>query len=117
MKLKFATIIVAATVLCACATSKAVDEKTGRAANAKADNKTGFYYDDMARYLAGFVLPGNSNLNQYTAAPQYAEHRQKMARFWDRVRTQNINPVTEWRESTLNRNPNGVVCRDDRPAD
>jgi len=116
MKLKLATIIVAASALCACATSKAVDEKTGRAANAKADNKTGFYYDDMARYLAGFDLPGDSNLNQYTQSPQYGEHRQRMARFWERVRTQNIEPVTEWRESTLNRNPNGVVCRDNRPA-
>lgn len=99
-----------------CQSSKIVDEKTGRAAGAKAESKTGYYYDDMARYLAGFDLPADSTLLPYTKHPEYAEHRQKMARFWERVRSQSIEPITEWRESTLNRNPNGPVCRRDRAA-
>lgn len=99
-----------------CQSSKIVDEKTGRAANAKSDTSTGYYYDDMARYLAGFDLPAGSNLAQYTQAPEYVEHRQKMVTFWEKVRAQSIEPISEWRESTLNRNPNGVVCREDRAA-
>lgn len=105
-----------AALLVACQSSKVVDEKTGRAAGAQAERSTGYYYDDMARYLAGFDLPGDSNLLPYTQEPEYAEHRQKMARFWERVRAQSIEPITEWRESTLNRNPNGPVCRRDRAA-
>jgi len=108
--------LVLAAMLVACQSSKVVDEKTGRAAGAQAEGITGYYYDDMARYLAGFDLPGDSNLLPYTQGPEYAEHRLKMARFWERVRAQSIEPITEWRESTLNRNPNGTVCRRDRPA-
>lgn len=102
--------------LLSCQSSKVVDEKTGRAAGAKAEGKTGYYYDDMARYLAGFDLPADSNLQPFTNAPEYAEHRQKMSRFWEKVRTQSIEPISVWRESTLNRNPNGAVCRSNRPA-
>jgi hypothetical protein len=105
-----------AALLVACQSSSVIDEKTGRAAGAKAEGATGYYYDDMARYLAGFDLPADSNLIPYTQVPEYAEHRQKMARFWERVRAQSIEPITEWRESTLNRNPHGPVCRRDRPA-
>lgn len=106
----------AAISLATCQSSKVVDEKTGRAVGAQAEGKTGYYYDDMARYLAGFDLPPDSNLLPYTKTPEYEEHRQKMARFWERVRAQSIEPITAWRESTLNRNPNGPVCRRDYPA-
>jgi hypothetical protein len=102
--------------LCFCQSGKVVDEKTGRAANAQTDGRSGYYFDDMARYLGGFEIPADSKLAPYTKGPEYAEHRARMALFWERVRTQNITPVSEWRESTLNRNPNGLVCREDRPA-
>jgi len=110
------TLIALALSASLCQSSRVVDEKTGRAANAKLDGRTGYYYDDMARYLGGFDLPADSNLRQYTEHPEYQKHRTSMAKFWDKVRTQSIEPISEWRESTLNRNPNGVVCRSDRPA-
>ncbi|MFZ5628537.1 MAG: hypothetical protein ACOY5B_05375 [Spirochaetota bacterium] len=116
MKKFYMPVLALAALLAACQSSKVVDEKTGRAAGAQAEGTTGYYYDDMARYLAGFDLPGDSNLLPYTQGPEYAEHRQKMVRFWERVRKQSIEPITEWRESTLNRNPNGPVCRRDRAA-
>ncbi|HMV37138.1 MAG TPA: hypothetical protein PKD60_14655, partial [Turneriella sp.] len=59
-----------AALLAACQSSKVVDEKTGRAAGAQAEGTTGYYYDDMARYLAGFDLPGDSNLMPYTQGPE-----------------------------------------------
>ncbi|MCX7633788.1 MAG: hypothetical protein N2Z22_10700 [Turneriella sp.] len=101
---------------CAGRSQSIIDEKTGRASGARLDSQTGYYFDDMARYLAGFDLPPDSNLIPYTQTPEYAEHRRKMARFWERVRRQTIEPITEWREAVLQRHPNGVVCRDDRPA-
>jgi hypothetical protein len=39
-----------------------------------------------------------------------------MTTFWERVRKQSIAPISEWRETTMNRNPNGVVCLENRPA-
>ncbi|MBN8222196.1 MAG: hypothetical protein J0L53_14825, partial [Spirochaetes bacterium] len=102
--------------LISCQTGKIVDEKTGRAEGARIDGRSGYYFDDMARYLGGFDIPADSKLAPYTQGPEYAEHREKMAVFWERVRTQNITPVSEWRESTLNHNPNGAVCREDRAA-
>lgn len=109
------SVFFALTIL-SCQTGKIVDEKTGRAEGAKHDGRSGYYFDDMARYLGGFDIPADSKLAPYTQGPEYAEHREKMAVFWERVRTQNITPVSEWRESTLNRNPNGAVCREDRAA-
>lgn len=101
---------------CAGSSQNIIDEKTGRVSGAKAESQTGYYFDDMARYLAGFDLPSDSNLIPYTQSPEYAEHRKKMARFWERVRRRTIEPITEWREAVLQRHPNGVVCRSDRPA-
>lgn len=99
-----------------CQSSRVVDEKTGRAAGAKYDGRTGYYYDDMARYLSGFDLPADSNLQQFTQHPEYQQHKASMAKFWEKVRSQSIEPISAWRESTLNKNPNGTVCRSDRPA-
>lgn len=115
---KVKTLILTAIALLAmtCQSSRVIDEKTGRAANAKYDGRSGYYYDDMARYLSGFDLPADSNLNQYTQHPEYQRHKASMAKFWEKVRTQSIEPISAWRESTLNRNPNGTVCRSDRPA-
>lgn len=99
-----------------CQSGKVVDEKTGRAGGAKMDGASGYYFDDMARYLGGFDIPSDSKLTPFTQGPEYAEHRQRMAFFWEKVRAHSITPVSEWRESTLYRNPNGVVCREDKPA-
>ncbi|MFO1526299.1 MAG: hypothetical protein U1F16_10040 [Turneriella sp.] len=69
----------------------------GRAANAKLDGRTGYYYDDMARYLGGFDLPADSNLRQYTEHPEYQKHRTSMA-----------NSGTKCARSRLNRSANGA---------
>jgi hypothetical protein len=99
-----------------CQSGKVVDEKTGRAGGAKMDGPSGYYFDDMARYLGGFDIPFDSKLAPFTQGPEYAEHRNRMAVFWEKTRTHSITPVSEWRETTLYRNPNGAVCREDRPA-
>ena len=99
-----------------CQSTKVLDEKTGRAAGAKTDGRSGYYFDDMARYLGGFDIPSDSKLAPFTQGPEYAQHRNSMAVFWEKTREHSITPVSEWRETTLFRNPNGTVCREDRPA-
>ena len=99
-----------------CQSTKVLDEKTGRAAGAKTDGPSGYYFDDMARYLGGFDIPSDSKLAPFTQGPEYAQHRNSMAVFWEKTRAHSITPVSEWRETTLFRNPNGTVCREDRPA-
>lgn len=103
-------------LIASCGNPKLTEEKTGRTVGAKVDGRSGFYYDDMARYLSGLDLPAGSNLAAYTGAPEYAEHRKKMTAFWERVRSHSIAPISEWRETTMNRNPNGAVCIENRPA-
>ncbi len=103
-------------VLTTCQSSKVIDDKTGRVVGAKADATTGYYYDDMARYLGGFDLPADSAMAPIAAQPEYAEHREKMARFWQKVRKHSIEPISRWRETTLEKNPNGPVCHRDKPA-
>jgi len=109
-------ILIAALLVVQCQSGKNVDEKTGRATDARSDSRSGFYYDDMARYLAGFDLPQQSSMAQLAATPEYAEHKRLMATFWTKVREHNIAPVAAWREASLNLNPNGPVCRDDQAA-
>lgn len=116
MKLISISVALLALIVARCNSQKITDEKTGRALGAKADGRSGIYYDDMARYLSGLDLPAGSSLVEYTRGPEYAEHRQKMTNFWDRVRSQSIAPISEWRETTMNRNPHGAVCMENRPA-
>ncbi|HRP69859.1 MAG TPA: hypothetical protein PLY93_10045 [Turneriella sp.] len=101
--------------LTCCQSTRVVDETTGRAAGAQKDGVSGYYFDDMARYLGGFDLPRDSNLAQYTTSSEYAEHRTKMAKFWEKVRTQSITPMSKWRDETLGANGK-TVCRSDKPA-
>ncbi|MFO1471487.1 MAG: hypothetical protein U1F27_10655 [Turneriella sp.] len=73
----------------------------------------------MARYLSGFDLPADSN-PQYTQHPEYQQHKASMAKFWEKVRTQSIEPTgsvaridaeqePEWR--CLPQRPHGGIHR------
>jgi hypothetical protein len=99
-----------------CQSTKITDEKTGRAAGAQKDGPSGYYYDDVARYLGGFDLPTDSKLIPFTQHPEYQQHKEMMGKFWKKVYSHSIDPITSWRNSTLNQSPQGQVCRQDRPA-
>ncbi|MBV6494645.1 MAG: hypothetical protein LDLANPLL_02679 [Turneriella sp.] len=99
-----------------CKSGSIVDAKTGRPKGAQGDASSGYYFDDIARYLGGFEIPADSKLKPFTENPDYALHREKMAAFWNKVRTQNINPVKEWRDTVLYKSDGAPVCRSDRAA-
>jgi len=99
-----------------CQSSNVVDEKTGRASGAKSDGETGFYFDDMARYLGGFDLPKDSKLNPYTQNAEYQEHKAAMVKFWGKVQKYSIEPIAAWRDNVLARDTKAPVCRSDRAA-
>ena len=103
-------------MLIACQSGNHINEKTGRAIDAQKDSTTNFYYDDLARYLAGLELPEDSALHPYTDDKEYKFHKEKMTQFWEKVRHDSIAPITAWRENKLSQNPNGMTCNPDQAA-
>lgn len=58
-------------------------------------------WNDLARFLGGMSVEGNSILQKAAATGAFATHRQTMDRFWTQVKNRNIDKISPWRDSHI----------------
>ncbi|MBP7604883.1 MAG: hypothetical protein KBA15_13205 [Spirochaetes bacterium] len=63
--------------------------------------RTNPYWNDLALFLAGMPQRPESPFREPAATPQYARHVESMNAFWEKVRGENIDTITPWRDAQL----------------
>jgi hypothetical protein len=58
-------------------------------------------WNDLARFLGGMSVEGNSLLQKAASTGAFATHRQTMNRFWTQVKNRNIDKISPWRDSHI----------------
>lgn len=58
-------------------------------------------WNDLARFLGGMPVQGNSALRNAASTGVFRTHRQIMDRFWVQVRKRNIEKIAPWRDTHL----------------
>ncbi len=60
-------------------------------------------WHDLACFLAGMPLPVDSRFHTLAANPEYQTHVKWMNDYWERVKKENIDLITPWRNSQMPR--------------
>ncbi len=58
-------------------------------------------WDELARFLAGMPISGDSVFHELTRTPVYRDHAREMDRFWRQVLRENIFNIIPWRNTHI----------------
>ncbi len=69
--------------------------------SAKIGEKSGSYWNDLSRFLAGMPVSADSSFFPLTSGRSYKTHVKRMHRFWEVVKNETVNKMIPWQKKNI----------------